>query len=87
MVLASRLAWYAKNIPVKVINSHDDQFNIWFGSVDYSKSLIFVKWSQIPSDLPVGDGKYINCQYLDKLAIKNRLIQMSEFEYYICRSN
>ena len=85
--LASRLAWYAKDVPVKVINSHDDQFNIWYGTVDYTKSLILVEWSQIPSELPIGNQRYTNCQYLDDSVIENSFIQISKFEYYLCRSN
>jgi len=82
--LASRLAWYARPLPVQVLDDRFDQFDIWFGSPQKGQNTLFVKWSQVPYEPPVSTQKYARCIELDKLAVQRLGRITSEFTYYRC---
>lgn len=82
--LASRLAWYAKPFPVFVIDQRFDQFDIWFGSPKLQSNAIYVNWSQMPYQPPVGLNSYKTCKIIDKLDIWHLGRIISSFEYFLC---
>lgn len=82
--LASRLAWYARPLPVIVLDDRVDQFDLWFGASQKGQSTLFVRWSQVPYEPPVGPQQYERCTPLDHLAVKRLGRVTSEFTYYRC---
>lgn len=81
--LASRLAWYARAVGVSessskvlALDGKNKQFDLWFGSLEYGQSFIWVDWSQMPMLHPVGCHKLEANTYTGK---------HSQFDYYLCR--
>jgi hypothetical protein len=75
--LASRLAWYSR-FKVWALDGKNKQFDMWFGSLEYGQSFIWVDWSQMPLLHPVG------CRKLEGAA---GIYQgkHSRFDFYLCR--
>lgn len=66
--LASRLAWYARPLPVIVTDQRFDQFDLWYGSPKQGQRGILVVWSK--HDQPPLTGKaqqFAKCQWLEEL--------------------
>lgn len=82
--LASRIAWYARPWPVKVIYSHQDQFDRWFGSVEAQDRVLWVDWSVMSYAPPVGPHAFASCQYLEGLPVYVWGRQIAHFNYAIC---
>jgi 4-amino-4-deoxy-L-arabinose transferase-like glycosyltransferase len=55
--LASRLAWYARPLPVHDLSGRFDQFALWYGGLPKGASAIFVNWSQMDYEPPIGAGR------------------------------
>lgn len=82
--LASRLAWYARPWPVKVIYSHQDQFDRWFGAVEPQDKVLWVDWSVMSYPPPVGLNEFKACTSLEPLAVQVWGRQIAHFNYAIC---
>lgn len=82
--LASRLAWYARPWPVKVIHSHQDQFDRWFGSVELQDKVLWVDWSVMSYAPPVSPNEFKSCQSLEGLPVYVWGRQIAHFNYAIC---
>ena len=54
--LASRLGWYARPLPVHVLEDRFDQFDLWAGKLPAGGSTLLVDWSQLGYTVPLGDG-------------------------------
>jgi 4-amino-4-deoxy-L-arabinose transferase-like glycosyltransferase len=83
--LASRLAWYAKPEPVVVLDDRVDQFDLWWGKLAPGQSALFVNWSQVPYQTPVGPKGFVSCSRLADLPIERLGRDVSAFEFYDCR--
>ncbi len=83
--LGSRLAWYARPLPVHVLDTRFDQFDLWFGQIPPGVESLFVNWSQVKFDLPTKAGEFKECQLLDTFEAKRFGRQVSRFDYYHCR--
>lgn len=83
--LASRLAWYARPMPVRVVNSHHDAFDQWFGTLNPGDDLLLVQWSQMPFDLPVGPDQFQSCEARGQLSVKPWGWSISHFTLWACR--
>lgn len=83
--LASRVAWYARPWPVKVIYSHQDQFDRWFGSLHAQDKVLWVDWSVMSYPPPVGPREFKTCEYLEPLPVVVWGRQISHFNYSICK--
>ena len=84
--LASRLAWYARPLPVFVIDDRMDQFDLWFGPMPPSGDAIYLAWSQMPLDLPVGPGKFAACDPIGAQEVSRFGRVVSDFTFYHCRN-
>lgn len=82
--LASRLAWYARPIPVIVLDERFDQFDIWFGSLTRGQKALFVNWSQVPYSPPVGEGRFETCEVVQTWQAKRFERTVSSFEFLLC---
>jgi len=83
--LASRLAWYAKPLPVIVLDDRFDQFDLWFGSLRPGQDAIFVNWSQAPYNPPTGEGRFKTCELAQSYDSMRLGRTVSSFQYFICR--
>lgn len=84
--LASRLAWYARPLPVFVIDDRVDQFDLWFGPMQPGGDAIYLAWSQMPLDLPTGPGKFSACEPIETMPSSRFGRTISEFAFYHCRN-
>ncbi len=83
--LASRLAWYARPMPVFVAPEHNDQFRLWFGALRPGDSAVVVDWSAMPLTVPVGAGGFATCRPLDQLPTIADGRQVAHFNYLFCQ--
>jgi 4-amino-4-deoxy-L-arabinose transferase-like glycosyltransferase len=83
--LGSRLAWYARPLPVHVLDTRFDQFDLWFGQIPPHTDSLFVNWSQVKFDLPTKAGEFKECQLIDTFEAKRFGRQVSRFDFYHCR--
>lgn len=84
--LASRLAWYARPLPVHVVDDRVDQFDLWFGPIKPASDAIYLAWSQMPLDLPVGPARFASCDLIGDLDIVRLGRVLSDFRFYHCRN-
>lgn len=82
--LASRLAWYARPMPVKVVERHFDQFDLWFGPLQTHESVLLVDWSLMSYAAPVGPAQFERCEWLEQMPIKHLDRQISHFNFLRC---
>ena len=83
--LGSRAAWYAKPIPVFVLDQRQDQFDLWFGKLPKGANLVLVSWSGMPFAAPIGSKQAFEaCQALDSLEIRHFGQNLSKFDFSLC---
>jgi hypothetical protein len=83
--LASRVAWYARPYPVKVVNSHHDQFDRWFGPITVQDRLIVLDWSLMSFSPPTDAGRFASCVPLDSLPTLVGTRQIAHFHFSLCQ--
>lgn len=83
--LGSRLAWYARPLPVLVLDSRFDQFDLWFGNIAPGSDSLFVNWSQVKYDLPTKPGEFESCRPIGTFEAKRFERHISRFDFYHCR--
>jgi 4-amino-4-deoxy-L-arabinose transferase-like glycosyltransferase len=83
--LASRAAWYAKPIPVFVLDQRKDQFDIWFGQLPLGSNIVLINWSGMSFSPPVGSqSAFEGCEPLDSLEIVRFGRVLSKFDFSLC---
>lgn len=86
--LASRAAWYAHPRPVVVLDTRQDQFDLWFGGPKAGQSAVLLEWSGMPFELPVrGPGKpggFAACEPLGKNAVERLGRELAQFAWWRC---
>ena len=83
--LASRAAWYAKPIPVFVLDQRKDQFDIWFGQLPLGSNIVLINWSGMSFSPPVGSqSAFERCEPLDSLEIVRFGQVLSKFDFSLC---
>jgi 4-amino-4-deoxy-L-arabinose transferase-like glycosyltransferase len=83
--LASRVGWYARPLPVKVVQSHHDQFDLWFGPMQPGESVLLLDWSLMTFAPPVGPAQFERCELIEQLPITHAGRQIAHFNYLLCR--
>jgi hypothetical protein len=83
--LASRLAWYAQPLSVHVLDNRFDQFDLWFGPMLPASDAIFVNWSQMRFELPVGPKQFQTCESIGSLDVERGGRSISAFNFFHCR--
>ena len=83
--LASRAAWYAKPIPVFVLDQRKDQFDIWFGQLPLGSNIVLINWSGMSFSPPIGSqSAFERCEPLDSLEITRFGQVLSKFDFSLC---
>jgi hypothetical protein len=83
--LASRLGWYARPLPVHVLEDRFDQFDLWAGDLQVGGDTLLVDWSQMAYEVPLGVRGFETCQLLDALPAVHGGHTLSTFRFYACR--
>lgn len=84
--LASRLGWYARPLPVHVLDRRLDQFALWYGRMPVGGSAILVNWSQMAFRLPISRGRgggFAACRPLGTLVVRRFGREISRFSFYL----
>ena len=88
--LGSRAAWYAKPIPVYVLDQRQDQFDLWFGNLPPGTAIIFINWSGMSFAPSVGNDRnqstFESCQPLDSIEVERFGRILSKFDFSLCKS-
>ena len=83
--LGSRAAWYAKPIPVFVLDQRQDQFDLWFGQLPHGANILLINWSGMSFAPPVGNKTaFERCEPLDSLEIERFGQILSKFDFSLC---
>ena len=83
--LASRLGWYARPLPVHVLEDRFDQFDLWAGDLPAGGDTLLVDWSQLGYTVPLGEHGCADCKLLDKHVVQRLGRVNSSFHFYACR--
>lgn len=84
--LASRLGWYARPLPVHVLEDRFDQFDLWAGDLPAGSDTLLVDWSQLGYALPLGPKGFVNCTLLDTQDVQRLGKPLASFRFYACRN-
>lgn len=82
--LASRLGWYARPLPVHVLEDRFDQFDLWAGDLPVGGSTLLVDWSHMAFEVPLGDHGFARCDLLDTQETKHMGVVIASFRFYAC---
>ncbi len=83
--LASRLAWYARPLPVQVPDERYDQFDLWFGSpAATAAGVMVVPDSSLKSTRRVLE-RFAHCAERDPLPVYAGGTIVVTFHFYLCR--
>ena len=84
--LASRIAWYARPLGVKVVQRHFDQFGLWWGVLQPGESVMLLDWSQMSFAPPVGPRQFERCELVEQLPVHRLGRQIAHFNYLLCHN-
>lgn len=83
--LASRLGWYARPVPVHVLDKGFSQFSLWAGDLPVGADALLVDWSHMPFELPVGAHGFAQCDLLQTQDVQRWGQGIAQFRFYACR--
>jgi 4-amino-4-deoxy-L-arabinose transferase-like glycosyltransferase len=83
--LASRLGWYARPLPVFVLQDRFDQFDLWAGDLPSGGATLLVDWSQLAYEIPVGEHGFASCKLLEQHAVRRFGVPIANFGFYACK--
>lgn len=83
--LASRIGWYARPLPVHVLEDRFDQFDFWAGDLPQGGSTLLVDWSQMAYEVPLAPHGFSSCTLLETLPTVHWGTTLSTFRFYDCR--
>jgi hypothetical protein len=84
--LASRLGWYARPLPVHVLEDRFDQFDLWAGDLPVGGDTLLVDWSQLAYALPLGAHGFADCTLLDTQDVRRLGIPIASFRFHACHN-
>lgn len=83
--LASRIGWYARPLPVHVLEDRFDQFDLWAGKLPKGGNTLLVDWSQQPYITPVGAHGFARCILIGHTEVQRLGYPLAGFDFYDCR--
>ncbi|MBL4799632.1 MAG: glycosyltransferase family 39 protein [Oleispira sp.] len=81
---ASRVAWYARPLPVKVLDTRFDQFDLWFGSAEAGDSGLVLLNASRKGFKEKSLKKFEHCEFSSELEIKIESSMVNHFKVYRC---
>jgi hypothetical protein len=82
--LASRMGWYARPLPVHVLEDRFDQFDLWAGDLPAGGDTLLVDWSQLAYTVPLGAHGFANCTLLATQDAQRLGAPIATFRFYAC---
>lgn len=82
--LASRLGWYARPLPVHVLEDRFDQFDLWAGDLPQGGSTLLVDWSHMAYTVPLGPHGFADCTLLERQVVRRWGADIASFRFYAC---
>lgn len=82
--LASRLGWYARPLPVHVLEDRFDQFDLWAGDLPPGGDTLLVDWSQLTYTVPLGAHGFTDCNPLATQEVRRLGTAIAGFRFYAC---
>jgi hypothetical protein len=82
--LASRLGWYARPLPVYVLQDRLDQFTLWAGALPVGGDTLLLDWSAMAYTVPLGAYGFRDCQLLDTQTAMHFGAPLATFRFYAC---
>ena len=83
--LGSRLGWYARPLPVFVLEEGYSQFKLWAGELPAGEGALLVDWSHMAYEPPVGAHGFASCTLLESLSVQHWGMPLASFRFYDCR--
>jgi 4-amino-4-deoxy-L-arabinose transferase-like glycosyltransferase len=83
--LASRLGWYARPLPVHVLEDRFDQFDLWAGKLPVGGGTLLVDWSHMAYAVPLGPHGFASCTLLETQPTTRLGAPIASFRFYACR--
>ncbi len=83
--LASRIAWYARPLPVHVLQTRFDQFDLWVGDLQKEEQTLLLDWSGMAYDIPTGARGFSACRLLDTQDVVRMGVPVSQFRFFACQ--
>jgi len=83
--LASRLAWYARPLPVQVTDTRFDQFDLWFGTPAPGTHGVLVAPDVMRKTARRIQARFESCREVEPLVIARDGRVVVTFHYYLCR--
>jgi hypothetical protein len=84
--LASRLGWYARPLPVHVLEDRFDQFDLWAGDLPPGADTLLVDWSQLAYTVPLGAHGFASCTLLATQDVQRLGAPIASFRFFACRN-
>ena len=82
--LASRIGWYARPLPVHVLEDRFDQFDLWAGDLPAGGDTLLLDWSALSFRLPLGAHGFHDCALLASQEATLWGAPLSSFRFYAC---
>jgi len=82
--LASRLGWYARPLPVHVLEDRFDQFDLWAGDLPAGGNTLLVDWSQLGYAVPTGEHGFADCRLLHTQPVQRLGRVIASFRFFAC---
>ena len=82
--LASRLGWYARPLPVHVLEDRVTQFSLWAGDLPQGGNALLVDWSHMAYDVPMAPHGFTRCKLLQSLPVQHWGQPLASFRFYAC---
>ena len=83
--LASRMGWYARPLPVHVLEDRFTQFSLWAGDLPVGADTLLVDWSQLAYTVPLAPHGFAHCEFLDAQDVQRLGTTIANFRFYACR--
>ncbi|MGQ0711851.1 MAG: glycosyltransferase family 39 protein [Rhodoferax sp.] len=82
--LASRLGWYARPLPVRVLASGRSQFDYWSTPLGAQERVLLVDWSYLSYTVPRTPQGFARCDALEPLPVRHWGQDLGLFRFYRC---
>ncbi len=82
--LASRFAWYARPLPIHVLEDRFDQFDLWAGDLPQGGDTLLVDWSQLAYEVPLAPQGFADCTLLEAQEVRRFGVAIATFTFHAC---
>ena len=84
--LGSRVGWYARPLPVFILDERLDQFDLWSGPMPLGGDAIVLNTSQMTFTAPVSPSQFSSCELIDTQTVHRLGRDIASFEFLLCKN-